>query len=427
MTGSCLKDAAWGVRLCVLLLLAFSMLPLAVLAQHVPGDLSIRVVDVDVSGFPRVALTVTVRDATGVSVLNLDHTAFEINENRAPEARPIVGVDPVVNPDLPVGIVLVVDISGSMSGQPLEDAQAAARTLVEQLGEDDEAAFIAFASAVDLDGLDPAREHPLTADRRVLSALIDSVEAGGGTSLYDALFKGVQWAQEGRLGHRAVILLTDGVDEGPGSTVASAETPIQEATRANVPIFTIGLGDQIDAGYLQRVARTTGGTYQEAPDSGQLTALFLNVLDRLKQQYVVTYESGLPADGETHRVSVSVEVEDRHASDEAELGPLPLAPTPTESPTAEPTVAPPPTVAPTPTVVEVPLIEEADANPWPPWAVAALGGVGLLAAVLVGVTVSVRRRRAARQGYCAGCGRALGPAEDCPDCPPDADRFRKPQ
>jgi VWFA-related protein len=410
----------------VLLSLAPSMPLPPVCAQQPPADLSIRVNAVDVSAFPQVALTVTARDANGVPVPGLDARAFEVNEDRAPQARPITAVEPVTNPDLPVCVALVVDVSGSMAGQPLADAQNAARALVEQLGAEDEVAFIAFAGAVDLDGLDPAREHPPTTDRRVVMALIDDLAAGGGTSLYDALYKGVLWAEEATLGHRAVILLTDGVDEAPGSAVASDETPIQEATRANVPVFTIGLGGQIDAGYLERVARTTGGVYQETPDSAGLTTLFLNVLERLKQQYVITYESALPSDGEMHRVTVAVEVEDRRASDEAELGPLPLAVALTEepTPTTEPIVAPAVTVA----VTEPAAVQESTPGGfgWPA-AATAVGGLGLLVVVALGVVIAARRRRAAQQEYCKGCGRTLAPGEVCPDCGPDAGRFRKPR
>jgi VWFA-related protein len=409
----------------VVLFAATLALALPAYAQQPLAELSIHVAEVDTAALPQVALTVTVRDANGVPVPNLDARAFEVSEDRVPEARPIASVEPAVNSDLPVGLVLVIDISGSMAGQPLADAQDAARALVEQLGAEDELAFIAFTGAVDLDGLDPAREHPPTTDRRVVRALIDGLEPGGGTPLYDALYKGVKWAEEATLGHRAVILLTDGVDEDPGSVVASAETPIQEATRANIPAFTIGLGGQIDRGYLERVARATGGTYQETPDSAQLTAQFLNVLERLKQQYVVTYESGLRPDGEEHRVMVTVEVEGRQASDEAELGPLPAAGAVTEKPTAAPTVAPVPTSG----VVEV--SGEPESTPatrglgWLVTAVVAVVGLGLLALVALVVVVIVRRRRVARQEYCKKCGRALKPGETCPDCGPDAGRFRK--
>jgi len=420
-----------GLQSMALLVLAFA-LAIPIHAQQPPAELSIHVAEVDTTAFPQVALTVTVRDANGLPAHDLDAHAFEVNEDREPKAQPIASVEPVVNAELPAGVVLVIDISGSMQGQPLADAQAASRALVEQLGEEDEIAFVAFAHQVDLDGLDTSREHTPTTNRREIVALIDGLQAEGGTPLYDALYKGVRWAEEATLSHRAVILLTDGVDEDPGSAVASQETPIQEATRNNVPVFTIGLGNQIDRGYLERVARTTGGVYQETPDSAQLTTLFLNVLQRLKQQYVVAYESGLEPDGEEHRVTVAVEVEGRQASDEARMGPLePL----NSEPTAEPVEA---------TATAVPEAEafvddggEGSDEESPNTSarstdalgiIGAVAGGGLLLAVIALVAVIVsRRRRVAKQEYCMGCGRALAPDEVCPDCGPDAGRFKRPK
>lgn len=391
-----------------------------------PAALSVRIEGVDASAFPRVAVTVTVRDANGVPVPDLDASAFEINEDRAPEARPIVAVEPIVNRELPTGLVLVMDISGSMAGKPLEDAKAAAQALIAQLGAQDQVAFIAFADVVNLDTLDTAREHPATADHQVLTALVEGLQAAGGTPLYDALYKSVRWAEEAELGHRAVILFTDGVDEGPGSLVASAETPIQEATRANVPVFTIGLGSKIDSGYLERVARTTGGFYQETPDSAKLPELFLNVLDYLQQQVVITYDSALPADGKTHRVQVSANVGSRKATDEREFGPLPLLVTPEPTPelTAELTEAPTqaPTVEPAPEPMPEP---EPEGKIGVGHILAGLGALGVLG--LIVFDAARRRKQAEAQEYCKGCGRPLKPGEVCEDCGPDAGRFRKPK
>ena len=204
-----------------LLLSALSVPGTVAAAQPPPTDLSVRIVDGDVSDYPDVALRVTVREANGVPVPGLEPFDFEVNEDRVPEARPLIAVEPVINPDLPVSIVLLIDISGSMAGQPLNDAKEAAQALIDQLGEGEQIAVIAFAGAIDLDTIDTAREHPPTTDRSAAATLIDGLEALGGTPLYDALYKGTLWAQEATPGHRAIVLLTDGVDEDPGSVVAS--------------------------------------------------------------------------------------------------------------------------------------------------------------------------------------------------------------
>ncbi len=430
----------------MLVVVLFCLVQIPVYAQRPPTALSVSVNVTDAEAFPEVTLAVTVRDANGVPVPDLDASAFEINEDRTPVARPILAVETTTNADLSLSVVVVVDVSGSMKGQPLEDAQAAARALIGQLNAQDTVALIAFADAVNLDVLNEVREHPFTIDHDAVLALIDGLAAKGSTPLYDALYKAVLWAQDASPGNRAVILLTDGIDEGPGSLVASAETPLQEAIRAGVPVFAIGLGDEIDRGYLERAARVTGGVYQETPDSAQLTERFLAVLDQLKQQYVLTYVSGLPADGVEHRVQVNVEVEGRRASAEAPFGPLPQ-PEPTAMPTPTPTATPvpTPTPAPTPTPTPVPLgviIGTTAKSVWAGLGTALksawawLSGImwwvlGFILVVLSLILVislvrnathARRARQIAAQEYCAGCGRPLAPDEICLECGANAGR-----
>ncbi|MBK6710022.1 MAG: VWA domain-containing protein, partial [Chloroflexi bacterium] len=297
----------------------------------------------------------------------------------------------------------------------------------------DQAALIAFADSIAQETLDPTRESGFTTDKAALIALINNLEADGGTPLYDALYKAVRLANEANLGQRSIILLTDGRDEGvnptqPGSQWASQETPIQEAKDADTPIFTIGLGTQTDAGYLERVARTTGGIYQQAPDSTALAETFQNVIERLKQQYLVTYRSGFDCDGQEHRVEVGVKVNGRSASDSA-LFTMPLNPgcnisaiitaTPTSTPTASatPTIEPTKTSTPTATATTavVPTITPQppdDQSGIPVWLI---GGLGVVLVGGGGLFLFARRRNP--EQYCQTCGYRLGANDaSCPKC-----------
>lgn len=359
--------------MCLLCLIAVPiLLPTTAQAQE---PVTLRVDRVDASAFPEVTVHLTVRNAYGVPIPDLTGDQFDVSEDRTLKSRPITGLEPVVNPDLPVALLLVIDISGSMKGQPLQDAKAAAVRLLDRLGPQDKAGVLAFADAVNLDEpfpqLDPSREHDFTADKAPLYRLVDSLIANGYTPLYDAAYKAVRLAARQPAGNRAVLLLSDGRDEGvsgvrgSGSAVANEDMPIREANRARVPVFAIGLGEAIDAPWLRRLALESGGTYQETPDSAQLAELFQNVLQLLKQQYRLTYTSGVPEDGADHSVLVSVKVGDNIAFDEATWGPAPLAPTatpvppsptpiPTDTPSPVPTATPVPTNTPVPTSTPVP-------------------------------------------------------------------------
>lgn len=403
-------------------------------AQAQSGTPSLQAEAADSTYFPEVAVPVTVRDANGVPWPDLTRDNFVILEGSIDSPRPITGVSTQVNPEAQLSLMLVIDVSGSMRGEPLANAKAAAISLLQQLGPQDQAALIAFADQIDQDSLDATREMGFTTDKAALIALIDGLEADGGTPLYDALYKGVRLTDQTDLGHRAILLLTDGVDEDPGSRWASQESPIQEAQRANLPVFTISLGDRTDPGYLERIARTTGGAYQVAPDSAALSATFQNVIDRLKQQYIITYLSGYDCDGQQYRVEVRLDVSGRTVSSSAVLGPLPnnqgcnsqavvtptFTPTPsatattivTATPTPSPTTVTATTITTTPTSTALSDPDNQDNEQtfsiWPfVLGTVVLGGGGLL----------LLFRRRAPERYCQRCGYHWEPQDVvCPQC-----------
>jgi hypothetical protein len=234
-------------------------------------------------------------------------------------------------------------------------------------------------------------------------------------------------------GNRAVLLLSDGRDEGPGgagrgSKIANPEDGIEEANRANIPVFVVGLGKEIDRQYLTRLSLRTGGTFQETPDSAKLAELFQNVEDLLKQQYRLTYRSALQPDGQMHSVHVTVKVQDRIAFDEKEFGPLGTAPTPTSPPTATPTL----TATATPTATPTPIPVAPRTTPEPPSAPPVADYlpivIGVIALMAVGgIVIAALRRRRPKQlrVFCSNCGRELESREaNCPYCGA-ADKFER--
>lgn len=412
------------------LLLALPALQSTAPVAVAQGDIILRAEKADASAFPAVQVDVTIRDQYGVPV-GLDKAEFTVSEDHSLQPRPITAVTTTVNADLPITVVIVLDISGSMKGQPLTDAKTAALRFLDRLGVGDKAALIAFADSLDLDGVDPAREQPFTGDIKTLYALVENLKPGDGTPLYDAAYKAVRWAGEQPAGSRVVLLLSDGREEKSedgtgGSRTANEDSAVRQANLANVPVFTIGLGRRIDEPYLRRLATETGGQYQAAPDSAALVSLFQNVADLLKQQVRITYQSGTPADGQQHTVRVEVRAHERLASGETTFqSPLegtaqPAAPTPRPAVTAAPTQAPPPAATQPPAPTAGGTGEQQPSGSSSPllW-IAGLGGAGLLLA-LGGVAVQRWQRSkaaAAAVTHCLRCGQDLpSPDAPCPSC-----------
>jgi VWFA-related protein len=316
-----------------------ALILVVLLASAVPayaqGVVSLSVDALEHDQFPTAHVLVTVRNENGVPIAGLSPDKFEIVEDGRTSFPP-VEVAAQVNPEAVVSVVMIIDISGSMEGKPIQEAMSAANALLEQLSEQDRAALIAFTDKVeDLDpkNLEEGKEIGFTTDKNAIRNIVNFLDeqVGWDTPLYDAIYKGVKMVATEPVGKRAVIVMTDGRDErdnAQGVTVkdagslSSPDDPIHEANRHNIPIFSIGLegiGGKIDSKYLARLAERTGGQYQQTPQPEELTPLFGNVLSQLKEQYKLTYESTLPEDANYHSLLVRVQLPQGHAFGETKF------------------------------------------------------------------------------------------------------------
>jgi Mg-chelatase subunit ChlD len=375
-------------------------------------------------------LTVTLADANGVPLETVAPADVVVREDGGPAITPS-RVERFADPDARLSLLLAIDVSGSMAGKPLADAKTAAKQLLSKLGPNDRAAVIVFSDKIRLDDpfpqLEPARERDFSLDKVGLAAFVDAAEAKGNTPLYDAAVKAVRLAERESGTRRAVILLTDGRDEvlggatGSGSEIYNDDSGIIAAVRARVPVFTIGLGNLRDKPYLTRLASLTGGSYQDAPDSAQLSAQFQTVLERMKTRTRVSYSSSLPEDGKTHRVSISVKKGESTATAEFEVAtkvgqatPMPptatpVPPTAAIAPTADKVAIAVATLAPTPTP---------DVKGQQDFPILPVAGAAILVLAVGGYLIArASRPKPVAMVACMRCGKMLSPdVKVCPYC-----------
>jgi VWFA-related protein len=177
-----------------------------------------------------------------------------------------------------VTTVLVLDHSGSMKEKAdandrrskIEALRTAASHFVELMRRDAKIALQPFSSDVD--------DVPgdFTDDKQLLIQRIKDLQPSGGTSLYDAAYAGLETlAAARREGRNAVIVLTDGRDEAPGSRV-SAQLVIDRAKELKYPLYMLGLGqkDEINEAVMKRMAVETGGKYFHAGNEQKLFDIF---------------------------------------------------------------------------------------------------------------------------------------------------------
>ena len=148
----------------------------------------------------------------------------------------------------PVTVFLLIDVSASMAGHPLLEAQLAARAFLDRCDfTTTEVGLIAFSDRVTL--MSDATNHV-----HRLQAAINRLEADSSTNLSDAfLLARVKLINAGRT--RYIVVLTDGYPDAPESAVEEAEA----AKALGIEIVAIGIG-AADLAYLRRLSSTEAGT-----------------------------------------------------------------------------------------------------------------------------------------------------------------------
>lgn len=166
-------------------------------------------------------------------------------------------------------ILLVIDVSGSMAGSKLANAQAAAHRFLDLLAPQNRVGLLTFNEQVQVRG----RFETLEVNEHRLRQEIDTLQADGGTALYDALAHALHelQAQEGdRI--RAVIVLSDGQDTG-SLTSLQALTQIDRGEQNPLLLFPVAYGFDADIGALNRLAQFSS-TKVLSDDEAGIQALF---------------------------------------------------------------------------------------------------------------------------------------------------------
>ena len=264
-----------------------------------------------------------VRDAKGGYVSDLAPADFGVLENGRKQT-----IDRFSSERLPLRIAIVLDTSLSMEGDKLQSAIASAVEFLSILQPGDEGLVVGFSDEVRV-------LQDLTSSRSELEKAIRSVEARGGTALYDAIFKASNRLVEFD-GRRVLVVLSDGKDEAanglePGSLHTLDEAQ-ERVLRNEVMVFAIGLGrdlakdskelrdnptaraNEMDfygrkplVSILQGLAETTGGTAVFSPGAGQLRRSFAQVAEDLRHQYRLAYRSDdTRHDGAWREIKVTV-------------------------------------------------------------------------------------------------------------------------
>ena len=249
------------------------------------------------SGAKAVSLYTTVTEA-GRLVPGLAREDFEILDNGKPQALTVFS-----NEVLPITVVVMLDTSGSMTGN-IDTLKAGAEQFLLRLLKGDRAIVGDFNDKIQM-------VSPLTGDRDELIASLQDVDFGYPTRLYDAIAEGLNELRDIE-GRKVVLVFTDGDDTASRTRFG---TVLDRAQTGEVMVYAIGLqGQDFINGRmvrtrpdrsLKKLAEATGGGYFELSRTDQLMSTFTRVALELHSQYLLGF-SPEARDGKTHKLEVRV-------------------------------------------------------------------------------------------------------------------------
>ena len=273
-------------RLPFALVLAVALAMAAAPARAQQGQPSLIVNQLDATAYPALRAVVTALDATGVPEQGLTAEQFQAFDGETPLR--LAGVQSAQDASVKLSVVVAIDVSGSMAGEPMDRAKQAANEFIRALGPNDEAALVTFNATV-------APVVPFTSDRAKLTNAIAALQAVGGTALYEAVQTASFIANASDAPRSAVVLLSDGQNDTQASD-ATAVGSLAAAQGAGVPVFTVGFGAAPDVGYLEGLSAATQGQYRAA-NAANVSTVYADIALLLRNQYVLTMTATAAADG----------------------------------------------------------------------------------------------------------------------------------
>lgn len=245
-------------------------------------------------GVTRVSVAATVRDGRGRPVTNLTASDFDLYDNG--QRREILDFS---RDEAPVGLGLLVDVSGSMNVAAKRAAAIeTARVLVQSLTGEDRVGLFTFDR--DLEEVAPIGTTPADVLKRL--AAIDSY---GRTSVFDAIADTASRLSQSGGPRRAVVVLTDGDDNASrlaptyvSSVASSIDVPVyvfvvvSPLDRAGKQTVIEDHLTSLQQGTLGNLARWTGGEIfvPVTPEDG--IAMTRQVINELRHQYLMAFEPG---------------------------------------------------------------------------------------------------------------------------------------
>jgi VWFA-related protein len=273
-------------------------------------------VEVDV-----VNILCSVRDKRGGLVGNLEKDDFTVTEDGQVQTIKYFARET----DLPLTIGLLVDVSASQANLIEIEKRAAYQFFSRVLRKKDEAFLMSFGEDAELlqDYTNSTRALQDGLERLRINSGVSGLHPGPvptisqprGTVLYDAVYLAATEQLQKEVGRKAIVLITDGVDQG---SRVKLEAAIEAAQKSNAIIYSIYYVDpsayygrggfvfgRVSDSALKRMSEETGGRVFKVDRKHTLESIFDEIQQEMRSQYALGYTPiNANKDGSFRRIEV---------------------------------------------------------------------------------------------------------------------------
>jgi Ca-activated chloride channel homolog len=234
-----------------------------------------------------VLVNVTVTDSRNETVTGLDQEDFELFEDKVQQ-----DIRYFSNEDAPVSLGVIFDASGSMD-EKAAFARDAAISFLKTSTREDEFFLVQFSDYAWL-------TQDFTTNVSRVESRLASLRTQGSTALYDALYLGLTKVSSGLHSRKALLLITDGVDNHSRYSRGDIRRFLREA---DVQVYSIDLGRAL----IGEFSEITGGHSYRTSVNG-LWETSRKIAAEMKNQYVLGYvSSNTTKDGTWRKIRVKVD------------------------------------------------------------------------------------------------------------------------
>ncbi len=258
-------------------------------------DFNVRHIKTNSENFPSLISSLQVYDSFDEPITGLK----DINFSASVDGKNSDSVKTATYKESGLGfnIMLCLDLSGTMSGQPIATLKTAILKFIDDMRAVDKLGLIGFANDAQL-------ISDFSNDKEYLRDKVNGLKTSGAqTALYYGAYKGLSKLIDNKekVG-KIALLIGDGKNESVSSSYTEDDV-IEAAKKEGIPIFTIGY-TKIDKSYLQsleRISEKTGGNFYNSPTDDDLSKQYQKLYRQILNIYLINYvASGIAGDGAEH-------------------------------------------------------------------------------------------------------------------------------